>query len=1021
MDSNQLCIMSYNSRGFSDEKKMFCNNIVDCGVNKIPILCNQENFLLDCNKHIIEKTLSNLDITFKPAVKNSLDGRPKGGLFIAVPIYLKNCVKDVSPMNNWRVQAITLQCGTMKILIINVYFPCDPRTLNFDSNSLNVILATITELIDNVSFDQFVICGDLNCDFRRNTGHVNTINMFINDNMLMKAWDFHFVDFTYTHEYDNIISLSVIDHFLWNSNFGNSVLECGVIHNVDNTSDHELIYCICSIGNFEILDIDNCDHKEPIPLWKKASITDKINYKSSLLNNLNNIIPPNCAFTCSNVHCSDVSHKNNIDNYLLEILYAIDKSCIDTLPLSKNISFDVNKKNRNHLPLWNELVKPHRDTASFWYAIWLSAGKPINCNIHNIMKRTRNIFHQHVRKAKKIKNEILRNNFTNACLNKELDLFSEIKKHRHSGNSPVLKIDGIVNDTEIANHFAGIYKSIYNEYSENNELIHVQNNLESKINNSSIFEIEKITPKLIEKSFQYIKNGKYDPVFKFSSDCLKNAPNSLFQHLCTIIKSFLYHGHISSFLVLSTIIPLIKNKLGNKEDSSNYRSISICSVFMKMFDWILILLYGHKLELDVLQFSYQANCSANMATWLAIESINYFNNNGSNVYACVMDMTKAFDKVKHSTLFNKLIDAKIPPIFLRFLLITYRNQVANVKWNSKFSCLFTLSNGVKQGAIISGILYCFYVNSLYKTLRNRKSGCWIQFDFVGIIGYADDILLLAPDLDALQEMISTCESFANSHGMSFSTNEVPHKSKTKCIAFLKYNTDLRNMKLNGKILPWVDTFKHLGTTVNNKLCGMKQDLSMKRATFINRNNNLMQEFYFAHPHTLFEINKIYNFDFTSSVLWDLFSPDAIKLEKTWNISCRRMFRLPRQTHKYLIEPITCQPHLKIVLIKRFLNFCERLNSSKKDILHRMFDRIKYNVRSITGSNLRNIKSCVNKTTIEDLTPLDANYISYHKIETSEIWRVNVINEIMQYKYNNLTIENLQPYDIQFLMNFACTS
>ena len=55
-------------------------------------------------------------------------------------------------------------------------------------------------------------------------------------------------------------------------------------------------------------------------------------------------------------------------------------------------------------------------------------------------------------------------------------------------------------------------------------------------------------------------------------------------------------------------------------------------------------------------------------------------------------------------------------------------------------------------------------------------------------------------------------------------------------------------------------------------------------------------------------------------------------------------------------------------------------SSKKDILHRMFDRIKYNVCSITGSNLRNIKTCVNKPSIDDLTPLDANSVLYHRIE-----------------------------------------
>ena len=45
-------------------------------------------------------------------------------------------------------------------------------------------------------------------------------------------------------------------------------------------------------------------------------------------------------------------------------------------------------------------------------------------------------------------------------------------------------------------------------------------------------------------------------------------------------------------------------------------------------------------------------------------------------------------------------------------------------------------------------------------------------------------------------------------------------------------------------------------------------MKVKRAKYINRNNNLMQEFHFAHPVTKFTVNKIYNTDFTGSNLSD---------------------------------------------------------------------------------------------------------------------------------------------------------
>ena len=57
---------------------------------------------------------------------------------------------------------------------------------------------------------------------------------------------------------------------------------------------------------------------------------------------------------------------------------------------------------------------------------------------------------------------------------------------------------------------------------------------------------------------------------------------------------------------------------------------------------------------------------------------------------------------------------------------------------------------------------CFACTSmiLIKTLRKKKTGCWINNSFVGIIVYADDIVLLNPSIDGLQEMIDTCSDFA---------------------------------------------------------------------------------------------------------------------------------------------------------------------------------------------------------------------------------------------------------------------
>ena len=89
---------------------------------------------------------------------------------------------------------------------------------------------------------------------------------------------------------------------------------------------------------------------------------------------------------------------------------------------------------------------------------------------------------------------------------------------------------------------------------------------------------------------------------------------------------------------------------------------------------------------------------------------------------------------------------------------------------------FHISNGVKQAAVLSAILYCIYANGLFETLREHKTGCWINGDFVGILMYAGDNFLLSATVDGLQEMLNTCADYAFEHNLAFSTNGNPKKS-----------------------------------------------------------------------------------------------------------------------------------------------------------------------------------------------------------------------------------------------------
>ena len=556
------------------------------------------------------------------------------------------------------------------------------------------------------------------------------------------------------------------------------------------------------------------------------------------------------------------------------------------------------------------------------------------------------------------------NKLLNAYLTSQNGIFGELKSMRKNKSSYLNAIDG--KSDEIPALFANKYSNLYNSVDDENELMTIKDEVCKKVITADISETEKITPNLLREASKKLRTNKSDPISTILSDYFINAPDIVYKHLSNVLRSYLTHGHISIVLTVSTMFPVLKDKLDNHSDSNNYRSIAISSVILKLFDWVFIILYQKCFYLDQLQFSYQPNCSTTMCTWQVLETIDYFLRNGSEIFVCMMDMTKAFDNVKHSILFRKLLNRGLPPIVLRFLIYIYEVQVANVKWNGQWSNTFHIKNGVKQGAVLSAILYCVYVDDLFDRLKRNKHGCWINGYYYGIAGYADDNALLSPSLDGLQEMINTCDKYAKEHNLTFSTNENVNKSKTKCMVFLKKKRSLKNLKLRGYNLPWVSFVKHLGCKIENTLGGMKQDLREKRAQFIQRNNEICQEFSFAHPVTKTQLNAIYNCHLTGSPLWDLFSRESEMLESTWNIAIRKMFKLDRTTHRYFIEPISEMKHVKWSLIKRFVNFIQKIQLSSKSQLKNLLMVSKKDCRSTTGRNIKHITKLFDGKPIETI-------------------------------------------------------
>ena len=206
----------------------------------IPILCNQENFLLKANSYKLFQAIPGFHFFINPAIKSSHDqGRPSNGMFICVPDCIKSCVTDISP-DHWRVQAVVIESAQSKTLLINSYFPYDKRNQEDeeDINDLIETLEVIRNIIQGCECDSVVLAGDLNADYSRNTQHANTVKETIEEQHLTAAWDCFEIDFTCTYEREGVSHLSTLDHFYFSERIIDMVSDAGAIHHPDNTSDH---------------------------------------------------------------------------------------------------------------------------------------------------------------------------------------------------------------------------------------------------------------------------------------------------------------------------------------------------------------------------------------------------------------------------------------------------------------------------------------------------------------------------------------------------------------------------------------------------------------------------------------------------------------------------------------------------------------------------------------------------------------------------------------------------------------
>ena len=139
------------------------------------------------------------------------------------------------------------------------------------------------------------------------------------------------------------------------------------------------------------------------------------------------------------------------------------------------------------------------------------------------------------------------------------------------------------------------------------------------------------------------------------------------------------------------------------------------------------------------------------------------------------------------------------------------------------------------------------------------------------------------------------------------------------------------------------------------------------------------------------------------------------------VSIRKMFRVDRKTHRYLIEPISEMEHIKCAIQKRFLAFTDKLSNSPKYTVRELNRMLGKDCRSITGANLRRIMLECNATNLKKPTNADISRHGFESAPVGEEWRGEIIRELIGIRDGTFEKNGWSNEEISEVLLHLCTT
>jgi hypothetical protein len=261
-------------------------------------------------------------------------------------------------------------------------------------------------------------------------------------------------------------------------------------------------------------------------------------------------------------------------------------------------------------------------------------------------------------------------------------------------------------------------------------------------------------------------------------------------------------------------------------------------------------------------------------------------------YVCFIDFKKAFDYINRELLLSKLLKLGINGKIYLAIKNILENTKSCIRLNDKYTEFFYVCNGVRQGDSISSTLFSIFINDLVTDLKSLNSGIDIGTYLLCVLLYADDLILMAPDVQSLQTMLDRLNIWANKWQIEINLD----KSKIIHFRTIRQSETECAFHIGGKEVSKVSDYKYLGLILDKNLkyaeCAEAMAASASRAlgSIISKYKSYRDMGYKTYTN-LFNAGVIPILNYCSPVWYDL---QVTKLEQIQT----RAIRVYLGVHKF---------------------------------------------------------------------------------------------------------------------------